>query len=192
MTRFSHIGGHAALDLVNTVEWRLSDEQREEDLESFDDVLEWCRESGLLSEEEASHARELAHGDGAARERDLVIELREAVYAAVFCADEQARRVLDHHIAEALTAARLEPGPDTWTWADLRFTAATPRHRIARLVVDLVQRSDLARLHQCEDRHCGWVFLDTSRAHNRRWCVTKDCGDRNRSRAYYARQKQKN
>lgn len=192
MARFSHIGGHAALDLVNTVEWRLSEELREEDLGSFADVLDWCSESGLLGEDEKSQAQELAHGTDADRERDLVIELREALYAAVFRADEQARMVLDRHVAEALAAARLEPGPDTWTWVDRRFTAATPRHRIARLVVDLVQRPDLARLHQCEDRHCGWVFLDTSRAHNRRWCVTKDCGDRNRSRAYYARQKQQN
>ncbi|MEU8433825.1 CGNR zinc finger domain-containing protein [Streptomyces sp. NPDC029216] len=57
----------------------------------------------------------------------------------------------------------------------------------------LTRRDDLDRLHQCEDAKCGWVCLDTSPRRNRRWCDTKDCGDRNRARAraYCARQKPK-
>ncbi|MBZ4498276.1 CGNR zinc finger domain-containing protein [Dermacoccus sp. Tok2021] len=65
------------------------------------------------------------------------------------------------------------------------------RHRIAIALIEFMARDDLDRLHQCEDEACGWVYLDTSPRRNRRWCVTADCGDRNRSRAYYARQKAK-
>ncbi|MEY9934653.1 putative RNA-binding Zn ribbon-like protein [Catenulispora sp. GP43] len=66
-----------------------------------------------------------------------------------------------------------------------------PRDRIVRGLVDFTHRADLDRLHQCEDVKCGWVYLDTSPRRNRRWCDTKDCGDRNRARAFYARQKAK-
>ena len=45
MARFSHIAGDVALDLINTVEWRLSDENREEDLNDFGDVTETCHYS---------------------------------------------------------------------------------------------------------------------------------------------------
>ena len=58
--------------------------------------------------------------------------------------------------------------------------------------MDLASRSDLDRLHQCEDATRGWVFPDTSPRRNCRSCVARACGDRNRSRAYYARKKEQN
>ena len=64
----------------------------------------------------------------------------------------------------------------------------TPRDRAVRQVIDLLTSPELALLHQCEDRACGWVYLDTSPRHNRRWCVAADCGNRNRARRFYARQ----
>jgi predicted RNA-binding Zn ribbon-like protein len=66
---------------------------------------------------------------------------------------------------------------------------STPRDRVTRAVVDLLTTAELAALHQCEDQACGWVYLDTSRRHNRRWCVASDCGNRNRARRFYARHK---
>lgn len=187
MARFSHIAGDVALDLINTVEWRLSDEDREEDLNDFGDVMAWCLESALIHNEEAK-ALQVPPGE-AATEHAKVLALREALYGALFTDDTDAGQVITDELHQALTAATYTPAADGWRWHDRTLTPATPRHRIARSIMALLARSDLDRLHQCEDAHCGWVFLDTSRAHNRRWCVTKDCGDRNRSRAYYARQK---
>jgi predicted RNA-binding Zn ribbon-like protein len=36
---------------------------------------------------------------------------------------------------------------------------------------------------------CGWLFLDRTRSGNKRWCITALCGNRNKSRRYYARKR---
>jgi predicted RNA-binding Zn ribbon-like protein len=43
------------------------------------------------------------------------------------------------------------------------------------------------RLRRCDDDGCGWLFLDTTRNHSRRWCSSGDCGNRDRARRHYAR-----
>lgn len=43
------------------------------------------------------------------------------------------------------------------------------------------------KLKACPGRHCGWVFYDQSRNQSARWCSTKVCGNREKSRAYYRR-----
>ncbi len=59
--------------------------------------------------------------------------------------------------------------------------------QIARSAVALLGQRDVERVHQCEDHACGWVFIDTSPRQNRRWCVSAECGNRNRVRLHYQR-----
>ncbi|MEW2328803.1 CGNR zinc finger domain-containing protein [Micromonospora chersina] len=181
------------LDLVNTVAWRLGGRERTEHLQTFSDVVDWCVESDLISAAEAVALRDLAGQDGARaeRERQQVIEARERVYAALFEDDVEAAADLARMYRAAIAAAELVRTGDRWQWRDPETDLRLPRDRIVRGLVALIQRDDLDRLHQCEDAKCGWVYLDTSPRRNRRWCNTKDCGDRNRARAYYARQKAK-
>jgi len=42
---FSRIGGHVALDLLNTVEWRLDPQRAIEDLPDYESVLAWAQQS---------------------------------------------------------------------------------------------------------------------------------------------------
>ena len=191
--RFGHIAGDRMLDLVNTVGWRLGGPERTESLKTFSDVVDWCLESDLLTEDEAAALRDLAAQDGARaeRERQQVVEAREKVYAALFEDDPEAAAHLADMYRAAIAAADLVRAGDRWQWRDRETDLRMPGDRIVRGLVDLTLRDDLDRLHQCEDAKCGWVYLDTSPRRNRRWCTTKDCGDRNRARAYYARQKVK-
>ena len=193
MTEFSHISGDRMLDLVNNVEWRLGGPAREEDLTSYDRVLTWCRESGLLDATEQEQLQALAGEDPrtAAAELGRVVALRERVYEALFHGDEHASEAIATAYRTTLGHSRLSRRGAGWCWSDNELTLATARHRITRGLVELMNRGDLDRLHQCEDATCGWVYLDTSPRRNRRWCVTSDCGDRNRSRAYYARQQER-
>lgn len=189
MPQFSRIAGDAVLDLVNTVEWRLDDEARIEDLRTYDDVLDWCDQAGFVTASEKK-ALSVAAGDAAAaaeRQRASVIALREALYRALFDDDPEAARHLADEHRRSLRHASLVPSDGGWVWRDAGLTVSTPVDRIARAVPTLLARPDLDRLHQCEDARCGWVYLDTSPRRNRRWCVASDCGDRNRARAYYAR-----
>ncbi|MFI7281262.1 CGNR zinc finger domain-containing protein [Micromonospora chersina] len=191
--RFGHIAGDRMLDLVNTVAWRLDGRDRTENLTTFSDVVDWCVESDLISAAEAAALRDLAGRDDARaeRERQQVVEARERVYAALFEDDSEAAADLAGMYRAAIAAAELVRTDGRWQWRDRETDLRLPRDRIVRGLVALIQRDDLDRLHQCEDAKCGWVYLDTSPRRNRRWCNTKDCGDRNRARTYYARQKAK-
>ena len=50
-------------------------------------------------------------------------------------------------------------------------------------------KPELLRVRQCpiESGGCGWLFLDTSRSGNRRWCDMRTCGNRAKARAHYSR-----
>lgn len=189
--RFSHVSGSALLDLVNTVHWRLDPVARMDELEGYRDVLAWCVESSLVTDAQSRVLQEQARAEPgrAASEHLAVTGVRESAYEALFKGSADALAHLTELHRAAAAEANLERTGDTFTWVDLELTLATPRHRVVRGLVDLLTRDDLDRLHQCEDRACGWVYLDSSPRRNRRWCVSSDCGDRNRARAYYARNK---
>ncbi|MGH3319645.1 MAG: CGNR zinc finger domain-containing protein [Streptosporangiaceae bacterium] len=53
--------------------------------------------------------------------------------------------------------------------------------------MELLQSSDLAALRRCQNSACGWLFLDRSRSHTRRWCSSADCGNRERVRRHASR-----
>lgn len=188
---FRHIAGDPMLDLLNTVSWRLDEVSRRERLRDYGDVIDWCVESSLLSQGEETALRGLAERDpsSAERERALVVVLRERAYAMLLSGDHDAAADLSRNYADAFASAALVRIDDAWKWRDAELTIAAPRHRIARGLVDLVRSDGLERLHQCEDAKCGHVYLDASPRRNRRWCDSKDCGDRNRTRAYDARRR---
>ncbi len=56
--------------------------------------------------------------------------------------------------------------------------------RIAVAVIELLTVVDLNLLRACplEEGGCGWLFLDRSRGHTRRWCVMADCGTKAKAR----------
>lgn len=185
---FSRIAGHDALDLINTVEWRLSDERREEDLHDHEDAIRWSRQTALISDEEAEIASRLAARASSEAEEELsrIRALREALYSALFAAADPHLVVAEYR--DAIGHAVLARTDGDWAW-DLPADLALPRRRMALAALDLLSHSDLSNLSQCQDAECGWVFLDTSPRKDRRWCVSSDCGNRNRVREYYARER---
>jgi predicted RNA-binding Zn ribbon-like protein len=187
---FARIGGHPAVDLVNTVDWRLDIRRRSERLASFTDVVTWCADMRLITEAEASSLNEMAerHPRVSTDEWRSALTLREHAYHAMIDADVAAAAAVAAAYREDIDQARLiHSGVRTWSWAEARLTLSTPRYRVARAIVELLTGPDISQLHQCEDEACGWVFLDTSPRRNRRWCVSAECGNRNRVRRHYQR-----
>ena len=187
--RFSQLGGHPVLDLMNTVDWRLDPSRSLERLPGFGDVLDWCLATGLLDARE--HADLLAdaarHPRIAAREHDAVLAWRELAYDAIVDRDAPAMRRVADQYRSVLAHTSLEPAaPGGWAWRDDPVGLTAPRHRIVRATVDLATLPELRLIHQCDDGACGWVYLDSSPRHNRRWCGT-GCGNRNRARTYQQR-----
>jgi len=186
----SRLGGDVAVDFFNTVAWRLDPARRCEHLTSYLHVLAWIRQRQLLTQDQADTLEALAdaRGDDAAQELAAILALRDGTYAALN--GERGFDALERETTSAHAASRLVPGSDgAWHWSPVQTDLATPRHLLTLEFERLVTSGSIARFHRCEDRHCGWVFLDTSRQHNRRWCSSADCGNRNRVRAHYARAK---
>ncbi|OIH99569.1 MULTISPECIES: CGNR zinc finger domain-containing protein [unclassified Curtobacterium] len=187
---FPRVGGHPAFDLVDTVHWRLDERRATDTLASFDDVVAWCAQFGVLADEPDA-LRSLARRDpsGAAEEHAAVLALREAVHDAVFAASPSAVGLIAREHVAALGRASLVRGPDERSWSWRVPTDLTgPRAAVAMLAQDLVT-SDLSAARQCGDDACGWVYLDTSPRHNRVWCTAAGCGNRNRVARHQARKR---
>jgi len=183
---FPQLAGHRALDLLNTVGWRLAPERQYDALTSYDDLLRWGHQTGLIGIPETGD-----HVDAAARERELqqVVDLRENVYAMLFEAGTV--EVFTAAYRDAVGRSMLQrDGESGFRWVPNGEGVAL-RDLIALDVHDLVTRTDLSLLAQCQDDACGWVFLDESPRRNRRWCDSADCGNRNRARAHYRRERQR-
>ncbi|WP_345802481.1 CGNR zinc finger domain-containing protein [Microbacterium sp. AZCO] len=182
--RFARIGGHPALDLANTVDWRLDPTRRHDHLTDMSEALRCFAELHVITPDERAQVAgaAVAHDES---ELDAVRRLREAVYGVVI-GDESAPGELSRQVVEATAVATLARQGDALEWM-LPVDARMPRLRMALLTVDLLTHESLDRLARCDDDACGWVFLDRSPRHNRRWCVAEDCGNRNRVKAHYDR-----
>jgi predicted RNA-binding Zn ribbon-like protein len=203
------LGGHPALDLVNTVAPRevLPDGSLPQDrLTSPAALLVWARRAGFTDaagSELTAQAWERDRGAGSAV-LDGVREMRDSLHIALLDAaglvpqppDMAAVALQRLHgrwvTAVARSALRLEDGA-----ARLDDLAPRPprlefgpapefqvQDRIAAAVMDLLLTVDYERLRRCppQDGGCGWIVLDQSRNGSRRWCHMADCGSAAKSR----------
>jgi len=189
------IGGHCALDLVNTVSWRHDSDQWRENLAAPLDLVTWSRRAAVLDAHQLDAMRLAMVQDPDTADNVLrqVHELREQLYQHL--ADridhpggEHQIRVgssLHQALADAVAASSLSGTPARWT-----PQARHPRDltlALALHTLDLLQTMPRGRLHRCDDQGCGWLFLDATRNHSRRWCSSTDCGNRDRARRHHAR-----
>jgi predicted RNA-binding Zn ribbon-like protein len=186
------VGGHPALDLVNTVEPRFTPVGQREHLTSPAALLTWARRTSLLDEATTRQVAAAWRQTPQLGEQDLAasIEMREWLYAA---------------LAALLESRAPDLAPITVRWAsaasraELRTTSDGVRmqagpsipDRLVFAAVDLLTGLDLAKLKACppEEGGCGWLFLDHSRNNSRRWCVMADCGAQAKSRKLTARRR---
>jgi predicted RNA-binding Zn ribbon-like protein len=182
------------LRLVNTVGWRFDAERRVERLPDADALLAWATAAGVLS---AAEARAVAAGPASALEADLrrTLDLREAAYEALAAHVEgrapppAATAVVHDLFAAAVRDARpSRTMPLTWEVAVAHRTPGhVVSHRLALAVAGLLASPDLSLLGRCANRPCGWLFLDRTRSHTRRYCSSTGCGNSERARRHYAR-----
>ena len=173
------IGGRPCLDLVNTVSWRGDPDRLEEHLTDPASCLVWCVRAGVLSPDEAEA---LAGVDV----RTPLLALRRTVTAHLADADVPDLPALQPAVDDALRHSALVPGPDGARWQVDTLDARTPARRIALDLLDQLTDPP-GPVGRCADPACGWVFVDTSRGHRRRWCSSADCGNRERVRRHAAR-----
>ncbi|MFN2489314.1 MAG: ABATE domain-containing protein [Actinomycetota bacterium] len=183
-------GGHLALDFVNTVDWRLAP-QRVDLLADHEVMTHWAHRLGLISARvtNALVARARRHPRKAQQALERATEIREALYRifTAIAAHETARRddlqALNAVFADAVSHGELVPTDHGFGWS---WSKSEPWHRVLWAVgvaaLELLSSGDLARVKQCHDDGCGWVFLDMSKNASRRWCSMQGCGTRAKMR----------
>lgn len=172
-------GGLACLEFVNTVDWRASDHPVEflTDGAAVDAWLELALDRPPLDLDE----RQVAELRG----------LREALYRLIRGIPHAGDLgLLNDALAGGGERDRLAVGPRGYIWwaAAAASAPAVLNAELARSTAELlVDRDRLARVKECHGPGCGWLFLDESRAGNRRWCSMTSCGNRAKARAHYRR-----
>lgn len=200
LTNLDLVGGHLALDFVNSVGGLVDPDPDSEALHSYDDLLAWSQMAGALDDRVAQalarHARRHLKEAYAAFARALELrELADRVIRPVAAGDRPDANDLAALRAEESTAlahAELAPvgdGPEwRWQWRDTGDLDA-PRWPLAHAVVDLLTHGRLDRLRGCAN--CRWLFLDESRNASRRWCSMDGCGTDVKKRRYVERRRER-
>jgi len=203
--RFKFRGGVVSLDFVNTMGSRLADYPSEY-LRSYEDLLDWGRQAGLLALEEAEGLSRRARLDPEAARETLsrALALREALHRMISGAiagesqDESDLSVLNRELSIALSHLRVvaSDGVYSWGWdrgedgGETRLDS--PLWPVAQSAAELLTSERLGRVKVCAGEGCGWVFLDESRNSSRRWCDSRDCGNRERVRRHLSRKRASN
>jgi predicted RNA-binding Zn ribbon-like protein len=189
--------GRPCLDFANTMELHASNNPQET-LHSFADLAFWAFRIGLLAKAEAKSLIREGQADPAQAERVLrrAIQLREALYR-IFVSLIKGKEPAGSDLAELnRSLAKLSNGVGItqthrgfeWAWNLDRTSWDLPIGLVALSAAQLLTSAELDRVGQCADeRGCGWLFFDTSRNRSRRWCDSKDCGNRERQHRHYER-----
>jgi predicted RNA-binding Zn ribbon-like protein len=194
------VGGRLCLDFVNTIGSRLRAEPPpNEHLVDYPSLAAWAVHAGAI--EEAQARRLVRKAATQPREAAAVVEearaLREALYRiSVAASEDRAPAAADvarfnAHWARAVAEPRMTFGERGWAVGFQPADALTaPLDPIARSAAELLLSEDRHRVRLCEsDDGCGWLFIDQTKSHTRRWCDMKVCGNRAKARRHYARRK---
>jgi predicted RNA-binding Zn ribbon-like protein len=189
------VGGHRALDLVNTVAQR-AERDRHDYLATPDDLLAFSGRAGLADAEELAEvgAAWQASPQAATRALAAVRDIREALYALLsgYLGRAAGGSPPDSELAHlslawtgAASRSRLvvgdsdpRPGGVAAHWVSVAPPALLLQDRAAVAAVELLTGTDATRLGICDPAAggCGWLFLDHTRNRSRRWCTMEDCG----------------
>jgi len=193
------IGGHPALDFINSVENRDADDENNY-LPSYDALARWAVRAELLAPAEAGR---LDRGKAAAKVWRDLMRLRGAMHRVFLAVAQheapppQALADLNRQIRQASGHLRLDAqgdhlhGPGRghlhWGWDAALDDPRRLQWELALSAAELLTSDRTERIHKCAHEDCDWLFLDTSRAGRRRWCRMDVCGNITKLRRFRAR-----
>ena len=193
--------GHPALEFMNTVHYHAS-EHPGETLFKYEDLLAWAKKVGLLGREQVEilARKATAQPDEVAALLGKSLQLRESLYR-IFVARtkdkspaEEDMRILNSVLAPLTNGAQVvhQVGEFEWQWTFDEDALDAPLYIIALSALNLIMSEHCQWVGQCADEDgCGWLFVDTSKNHSRRWCDINDCGNRAKQRRYQKRAQKK-
>jgi len=193
----SLLGGHPALDFVNTVDSR-GERWGPEFLNTYGDLVTWAGRLDVIDDEERNLLLAKATELPVQAHRELIHakELREALHR-IFLTEsgdapigEDDLALLDRAVRPAHSQRKLVSiaGTIRWRHAPAGQLDAIA-HRVSWLAAELLtSKTERRPIRACQGPNCGWLFLDHSRNGHRRWCSDRTCGSHARVRKFRALQ----
>lgn len=187
-----------SLDFSNTIDWRNGKLGKlpKDSLTDYEKLVDWSIKHELVKVEEARRLLRLARDSGKDKSTfKRAIDLREAIYR-IFSATAHDRKceskdleILNGFVSESLSKSRIIRSGEgfQWSWRGAEESPDMILWPIARSAADLLTSDRLCDVGECanEEEGCGWLFLDSSKRHNQKWCSTTGCGNRAKVRRYY-------
>jgi predicted RNA-binding Zn ribbon-like protein len=192
------------VNFSNTKDWHGSDHPIEK-LHNYSDLIQWSLEQGTLDNE--TFKTLLKRSKLQEKKAETVLEnardLRESIYR-VFSAVSQDRSpkskdfdTVGRYFSKAMLNLKLVTQKQKkknrfylqWKYEKNDFDEIL--WPIAKSAADLLISEKLEFVKECanEKEGCGWLFIDMSKNHSRKWCAMSACGNRNKVRSYYKRKK---
>ena len=194
---FQLIAGHVALDFVNTLDNRCDPERSVDLLPTYSELVAFAGQYGLVNPAQARLLLAAASERQAKLVLDRAIRLREALYQLFLAAISGERppsediETLNASLSEARSRRQLSWDRKDFVWRYRGFPdqPASPIWPIAEAAAELLSSGDRARIRECSNETCRWLFLDQSKNHSRRWCDMSVCGNRAKARRFHARER---
>ena len=193
---FLFVGNQPCLDFVNTE--LVINEQPTDLLSSFQDLVAWLVQAGLVNGEEARK-----------------IEREGSRYGAETLKQAKVFRTTLREMAERLAARKSVPQNSLDAMNDLlRHRSGYPqisrrggtferKYRtefegvnmllglLAEAASDLLCACNLSLIKKCQNPACVLFFYDTTKNHARHWCSMSLCGNRSKVAAHYHRHRKR-
>jgi predicted RNA-binding Zn ribbon-like protein len=202
--KFQLLADHPALDFVNTLDDRFLASGTIDLLHTYDDLLAFVQQSGLLDSARIRTLKARASDSAARRVLSSALRVREALatvfYGSLGDPDKdagEALEVLQRQYSVALEHQRLAPqrrlsktarmAGAAWVWRSPQPHLELPVWLLTQSAVALLTSSAMQHVHACASDRCRWLFLDISKNHSRRWCDMTICGNRMKAHRFHAR-----
>lgn len=193
---FLFIANQPCLDFINTD--LVMNGQPTDLLSSFQDLVAWLVQGGLLTEK---HAARIEGGGG----RDAMETLKQAKAFRSTMRDMAERlaarkpvpqaalvlinNLLHHRVGYAQVTRR--NGMFERTYEAGLEDAYHVLGLLAEAASDLLCACDLSLVKQCQNPACVLFFYDTTKNHARHWCSMDLCGNRSKVAAHYRRHRKR-
>lgn len=193
------IGENLCLNFANTTERTMTDQPREW-LTNYADLLNWAGHAGCMTDTDQAAFNSMAtmKPNEADEVFQRALKLREAVRQIFLsiCDNKPpstlAMSVLNQELRLVYACRQLgyENNQFVWAWAGSEHGLESVLWPIIQSAAELLTSTELKNLKQCANPKCTWLFLDISRNHRRRWCEMEVCGNQEKARQHYYRNKQ--
>ena len=174
------VGGRICLDFLNTANWTEDGTVGVERLTSVADLDTWIKAADLQCR-------------GATSQQELegtILQFRASLRRVILSAVQNTNpRMVD--IALINAAAQLPGNQAPLEIAQDGFAVAASSPLAYGLALSaiamLTDEREISRVKMCPGSGCGWMFLDESANGRRQWCSMEMCGNREKARRHYAR-----